>query len=214
MPINPGNYAPEIEKLASAGVWVWLIDANITDSDVAYLTTNNESVTYNGQTYQPFPVAIPTFSADQTLDAARVEVTIPDPDQELTRRLKAGEIKGQTIAFRLCHLDLLSESPLLSFSGEVVATKRSFRKGIITLVVGSQNFLLRQMGRRWRRLRCDRVYKGPICLYRGSLTSCDYTLTGANGCEVHGADEASRGVKVYHPQQFGGAPGIPKENRG
>ena len=61
---------------------------------------------------------------------------------------------------------------------------------------------------RFTESRCPWVYKGPICRYNGSLPSCDHSLAGANGCQVHGEDEVANGLPALHPLLFGAFPGI------
>lgn len=45
---------------------------------------------------------------------------------------------------------------------------------------------------------CELAYKGPECGYTGGLPTCDKTLRGANGCQIHG-----------NSHRFPGAPSEP-----
>lgn len=55
--------------------------------------------------------------------------------------------------------------------------------------------------RKQRRDTCSWKYKGPECAYTGELPTCDFSLTGNNGCAQH-----------LNSRRFGGFPGIRKGN--
>ncbi len=72
---------------------------------------------------------------------------------------------------------------------------------------------------RLQRGHCRFGYRSAKCGYNipvetGGLPTCDKSLDGPNGCEAHGANEASLGEPVIHPSRFGGAPSIPRQRQG
>lgn len=68
----------------------------------------------------------------------------------------------------------------------------------VSWTLGTENMLGHQFpNRRQLRDRCTWRYKSAECGYKGSKTSCDYTLKGPNGCSSHA-----------NTINYGGFPGI------
>lgn len=60
---------------------------------------------------------------------------------------------------------------------------------------------------------CTVQYKGPLCGYVGTITTCDKGLDTPNGCQVHGDDELAAGLPVLHPARMGAFLSMPRNRR-
>ena len=67
-----------------------------------------------------------------------------------------------------------------------------------TFTLGVENPLSRRCPRRVQfKESCSWLYKSEECGYTGSMTECDYTMTGSKGCRIHN-----------NSRRYGGFPGI------
>lgn len=212
------NLTPETGKTHGSGSWIWLFDVNLSDTERVSIARYDAQIVWGGRTYYPFPITVPTFAEATRADVAPVRFTITDMDASIRERLRVGEIKGQRVDVTLVHSDHLADvSFYIRRTGWILGAELDFETNAATFSVGPFNVLQRKIGRRVFRARCVHRYGGPGCGYdttrSGALSTCDRTETGANGCGVHGANEAAAGLYPYHPSRFLGAPGIPAANR-
>ena len=199
--------------------WAWLFEVHLGASEVAYLTPNNESVTYLGVTYYPYPMTVPTVPEEQGTVLAQLELTVYQIDSMLTDRLYAGEVVGQRCIARLVHLDHLTETDIIEHETAILGAEVMRESRSVTFTLGQASWLNKLVGRRFLRLRCHHVFGSSSCGYdtarSGALSTCSRLYSdGSNGCVEHGDEEESLGLFRLHPARFGGFPGLPRQNRG
>lgn len=220
MPIAPDpSLITKSSLIADNTGWLWLCEIEIGTSEVGRVALNDADVTWNGSTWYAYPWSVPDVPEDTDTSAKTFRVAFANVDQILTDRLRDGEILNRAITFHLVHASHLSVTePLMRREAEILAATIEPATGRVTLTCGALNWLSGTLGRRFLRLRCRHEYGGAACGYvttrPGALATCDRTLDGANGCTVHGDEEASVGLARLHPERFGGEPGIPRNNRG
>jgi len=195
--------------------WIWLFEVEVGTSEVAYITPFDTAVTFDGDTYQPFPMTVPTVPESGSTNAVTTTLTIFNLDDMLTNRLRDDQIIGNKLYVRLVHEDHLSETDVIAHEAVMLGAEVMREKQAVKITIGIRNWLNRIFGRRFMRNRCHHVYGSAICGYdkdrSGALATCARTFAD---CEAHGADEASVGLAVLHPERFGGFKGIPSQNRG
>lgn len=54
---------------------------------------------------------------------------------------------------------------------------------------------------------CQHDFKKGLCSYRGSLTTCDKSYSGPNGCKAHFPAYTSSGETIVPARPYGGFPG-------
>lgn len=198
--------------------WIYLFECEVGDSEVLYATPYRKEVSWGGKTWLPYPISLPTVPEDQATSVQTFDLVVADVEQALTNRLRDEELQGRMITLRVVSSANLSAGAAFERSAKIRAASVDRNQGTVTLKLGAKNWLEYRMGRRFQRLRCGKVYGGPHCGYdtgrSGALQTCDQTLHGANGCVIHGDDEAAAGLYRAHPRNYGGEPGINRRNRG
>lgn len=216
MPHSIGpNQIEEAFKLHSTSAWIWLYEVHIGSSEVAYLTSYDEQVTFDGNTYYPYPMTDPTVPEAGTTNANTTTITVFNIDDMLTDRLRDKELQGQSLFIRLVHSDHLSETDIIAHETTILGAESIYNGKTVRFTVGIRNWLNQIVGRRFIRTKCHHEFGGPACGYdterAGALSSCKLTYSD---CEAHGVEEAAKGFRVLHPKRFGGFVGIPSTNRG
>jgi phage-related protein len=193
--------AIEINRIASDVAIVTCMEIDIIDPDTLglvetlRLVANNESLTYQGQVYT---AANFEFSIKQEAGSAPdITVTAQDYSQEIQVRMQAyGGGVGFTVRLMEVNTGNLSQAPEIQETMKVIGA--SAKDYAVTFTLGAENPLtMRFPRRRQRRDRCPWVFRSAECGYTGGLTTCDFTLQGANGCAAHN-----------NTTEFGGFPGI------
>lgn len=203
----------------TAAQWIWLFDVEIGASEIAYVTPFDDQITWNGITYYPYPMSFPVVPESKATQQGVAQITVNNIDGFLTDRLRDEELLGNFITVRVVNSDHLSETDVISHRMRMLGASVSRDRRAITITVGNYNWLTKQPGRRFMRLRCHNVYGSAACGYdtarAGAMATCSRLYSdGSNGCVEHGDDEAAAGLFRYHPLRFGGFPALPKQNRG
>lgn len=189
-------------KLASDVVYLALLELDILDETTKEVTEtlrfvqNDEDYVYRGETYLRAGF---DFSISRTqAELPSVSLSVADPTQEIQARMHANN-GGVDFPIRLIIASTASpDTPELEEAFVIIASSASSDSYMVEFTLGAENPLtLRWPVRLQFRNRCPWRYKGTECGYTGSMPSCDFTLTGANGCGAH--DNELR---------FGGFPGI------
>ena len=219
MPHEIGTALEETTIRNNPTAWAWLFDVDIDDDQIAYLTTNNESVTWGGNTYLPYPMTVPTIPEEQSTASETIQLTVYQIDDLLTDYLRDGVVLGGRVVLRLVHLDHLSETSVIEHEATILGAEVARRNKTVTLTLGSHPWMSRLLGRRFLRLRCRHVYGSAACGFdvtrSGAMATCSRLYSdGSTGCVEHGAEEAAAGLYQHHPARFGGFPGLPRQNRG
>ena len=198
-----------------SGPWFWLIRFQISPSEIVYITTNNESVEFDGNTYHPFPVSIGDITEYGDGSLPEVMVEVQDPERLLGPMLYDNiGFTDAPVELLKVHADHLTPEDVAEGYRYVVqatepASETSYRFRL------AEKPLLRTQSPRERILpgKCRFSYGGAQCGYdltrTGALPTCDLTLNGANGCVAHGDDEDAAGLTRRHPRRFGGFPTVP-----
>lgn len=182
--------------IASDRVWLFALKVYVTDANGSAieqlrLVRNNEAVTLSGEVYDPMPFQIE--KKDSAGEIGNIAITIQDQQRLLQARLQ--QYQG-AVNFEV------DVSVTMLESGSIVGTldtdlverykimNTSSSEYAVTFELGAENPLRFMVPKRKQsKDRCTFVYKGIECGYAGGITSCDYTLDGANGCTVHANQE-------------------------
>lgn len=165
--------------------------------ETLYVVNNKEDVVYLGQTY-----TATSFSLDVKKDSGSVPsltCSFMDPTRAFEGILQQYEGgTGFKVRVLFVNTSALDQPPELQEEFEIMYTANSGYN--ITATLGAENPLNKRFPRRaCYREMCSWIYKSPECGYCGELKSCDYTLTGKNGCKTHN-----------NTHRYGGFPGVQK----
>ncbi|MFW6855393.1 hypothetical protein ACODYM_29300 [Burkholderia gladioli] len=189
---NPISVANVIEKnrLSSDIPYVLLMKVDLQDMatgstvESLYFANCPDPVPWGGQTY-----AAAQFSIDLQQEAGEMpQLTLSALDyaQALIKPINQyGGGVGMPVTVTVINAGDTAGDPELQEFFEVISCEVSNYNVQFTL--GAENGLAKTFPKRvQRRDFCTWVYRDPsTCAYVGSLTSCDRTLHGPNGCSAH-----------------------------
>lgn len=205
----------ETRKLQQANPWheLWRIQVDSTTSATTWVALTNQNadapIVFDSVTYYPFNIRRTGISSDVHGNLPSTSLLISNVSRESAKWAEIGAgFDGRPVELRKVHsAHLGSSTHAITFLFTVYRVSLSAET--LQLELRSLPLFDVQVPQdRFSESRCAWVYKGPRCRYNGTLTTCDHTLDGANGCIVHGDDEVSRGLPSVHPQFFGAFPGI------
>lgn len=215
------GYKTEKNAMRNIAPWVWLFKCNIDGTNGAFLAGYDQSITYSGNTYQPFPIMIETLERDISGTVPQVNVIVSNVSREIATYCELGGIVDRDVSI---YLHNTNQAGVVVDFGSFTVQGVALNTQVATITVGPYNLFDAQFPSRLQlRGRCDKVYGSRECLYDTTLPnavsgtypsfdtgSCDYSPEGSNGCRVHGDNEVANGRPRLHPDRFGGAIGIPK----
>jgi phage-related protein len=189
----------QARQLDATRPWLWLFDVDVNGAEHLLCVAGHEPVTYDGQTFAPYPIAIGQLTSDTEGTLAVVEAVALDYQRELSRYMRANNrFRGRPVRVRLVHAEHLLEPAAIDVTLRILNSSRQRERRTVTFRIGMSPLMDYPFPRhRYLRGRCRHIYKGPFCGYEGDMPTCDKTLTGADGCEAH--DNVAR---------YGGQPGI------
>lgn len=197
--------------------WVWLVEVQVDDTTAVRIVADYDAqVTYQGAVWYPLAAKLSDLRRDADGRVGSATITVSNVRRYFVGYLDAGKIVGRRC--RLIVLDVAQASDPTAGIEEVFSINdMEIGENDATIRIGVANPLAQPFPReRFLRTYCRFLPEygsaASRCGYDstlvGALSSCDGTLDGANGCRVHGANEAARGLPSLHPLRFGGWPGI------
>lgn len=151
--------------------------------EILRLVNNSEPVVFQGHEYSAFKFEIQLRAEKGAIPQVTISVT--DLSGEIQARMQAyGGGVGFNVNVLLLNMSNLAQPAEVSETYQITgATSEGY---VVNWTLGAENPLTMRFPRRKQfRDRCAWRYKGTECGYDGALTSCDFTLQGANGCAVH-----------------------------
>lgn len=194
--------AMDKHKIASTTPWLLLVDFQ-WGSEHVRVVRNPSAVVYDAgdglgpQTYQPFNFEL--TGVDTKGDGSLPSITLKASN---VNRLLEGALTqyqgaaGATAILYVLNTDNPTGEAELAMQTTIIKTTTSPAWVTFTLSAASP---LRMLFPKYLYYQgtCMWPYKSVQCAYAGTITTCDLTYSGANGCMVHG-----------NQQRFGGFPGI------
>ena len=224
----PNEFIDEAVKSRSTAPFIWLVELQIDSSEAVRICAYDQEVTFEGDTWYPFPFKVGTRIESSNQAIEQLSLTASNIGRAPSILLNTGLIIGKRARVLLVHSDLLSDTTA-KLEGAFVVQTATAREDTVTFTLGISNPLgLPFPAERFWRTRCRflKEYGSGRCGYDVDLpnaisatntdfdtTTCDGTLgvaASGNGCKAHGFNELSNGAAQIHPERFGGAPGIPK----
>lgn len=206
MPTVPNEFKAEGEAREPTGAWVWLVDANLNDSQSIQLTSNNEDVTFNSKTYAAFGVDVGYFQLENQGTIGSSQLVISNAVLDFGDILDRSEgFRDQQITLTLVHTDNLS-SPAASIA-QTFYVESSTAKGNTALFnVGiTSAYRMKTPQDRTSTRRCRWQYKSTECAY----TEQSKSVTGATNASpivltVVGHNFKSSGTNYVQVSGVGG----------
>ena len=193
----------ERHNLASGEAWVLLLHISLPGEEDVYLARNLDPVTFdandgNGpQVYAPFNFKMGEFTIANNGQLPQLEIQASNVGRILQGVLNqySGAVGANVTLYVVNTANPLGEADL-EIDFQVMSTTADNK--LVRMKLGGSSPLRTVFpSHRFYPNHCIWQYKGAQCGYTGPLPSCDLTLDGPAGCEVHA-----------NSIRFGGFPGI------
>lgn len=195
----------------------WLIAADIAvPGGTEYIINNNESLTWGGNTYEPFNFTFGTIPSRSTGELPEVAVTMFNSADFATYIGANNGLIGYDVDIHLIYATRTAGVWGITESQTNYPLKQSYviidcvpARDSIAFVLGVPNYLRRTCpGRLYRKDWCDYVYKGDYCWMNGRTVvsepdTCDHTYSN---CSAHYNDQSRPSTGIG----FGGCPNLGK----
>ncbi len=208
---QPDPYLWLLEVLNPQGGPVFAVGGSLSTIRV---TPNATPVTFDGKTYDPFPLQIGQLRRDDQGGSGPIDLTFSNTTKEVMQLVKANDFfRDHRIKMLLVHSAYLaSPSSKVTIPGTVTDVNASWNA--VTLIVSAYNDLGYDVPQRLLTRRCGLVYRGAECGFtldvgpplNDVLGSCPKTLFA---CTQRGVLELAAAITVNHPLNFGGKEGLP-----
>lgn len=179
----------EKQKIASKIAFVPLLEIDVVEpKTLTFIETlrfarNSEDLVWQGNSY--IAGTFDFTSSAESGSQPTLQVSVNDFSRAIQARMQAygGGINFtvRVIIVNTGNLDQPAEV-LETFT----VTGANAKQFMVNFTLGAENPLTMRFPRRRQfRDRCLWRYKGVECGYAGDLPTCDFTLLGGNGCNVH-----------------------------
>lgn len=195
----------EKNSASPTGAWVWILGIyphGTGKPDVFYFTSNNEPVDYptgSANTYQPIPMEMRIDDENAEGELPKATLIVGNVANQWTAQVRQHRgFPGGAVLIRLINTQYLSDTTSeLAHQFNILSSRVDYATDTIIFDLGNESLFRAPAPREVVTRACRFQYKGTRCGYSGSLTTCDHTLRGPNGCEFHA-----------NAVRYGGAPGL------
>lgn len=200
MPLTiPSALIAEMNKIDSPHSIHELFEIQLSEASTTLrYNLGNESVVWDGSTWEPFSIRAGEASETSDGDLPVVSIDISNIGRLVQTRVEAATngLVGDTMIVRAVHSNNLAETtPYVTLNYQILEV--SCTPDWCTFKLGSENFFFMQFPRNiLKRSVCRYTeFTGDFCKYAGASTSCDRKF---NTC-----------ISYSNSSNFGGQPGIP-----
>lgn len=169
----PSVLVTEKNKLFTSSVWIVLLDIHL-NSTIYRFCSNNENVTFDGETYICFPFDLEPFTENSEGEIPSVILRVSNVTQLIHSYLEEldGAV-GATVIVRVVNSQYLSENySELEYTFSILSV--SANSEWLTFTLGAENPLRRRFPPyRFIANHCHWDFKSVECGYSGSETVCD-----------------------------------------
>lgn len=189
----------EKNKIATDSAWLILLEVTI-GATILKLTSNNEDLLWNGDTWQAFPFELDTVGETGKGEIPAITVKVSNVTGEVQRLLEANDgANGVPVVIRVINTDVTTTTPELELSF-VVESSTHDEQWITFRLTGANCLTRRVPRRRYLKNFCPFAYGGIEC---GVSTA---TMVTYPTCNRTSANCAERGNYT----RFGGFPWMPE----
>lgn len=222
-PVPSSDTIKRLQQLAGVEAFLWLYEVEVPTSPQTryrFVGRHPTSVQYRGNTYYPAPISHEAAGDDTEGNLPEATISIGNATRELMETLETySGLVGQPVRILLVHRSQLLSGEAIIEQDFTIADVSADENAVSARLALYNAYRTRFPSRRLTRGFCRFQYRSAECGYAvpiadDGLETCDKSLDGPNGCEVHGASEVAAGFAQLHPARFGGAPGIPRPPTG
>jgi len=198
--------------LANTAPFIWLFECRIDEDNAIRVCQYTEDVSWNGDTYEAYPIRFDFLGASTDDQNHVANVTIGNADRQFLDYLNDNNgLVDKTVKVRWVSSDDLSTTDNVPEWHFEIADCQVTRQAIVWQL-GPLDVFSRQCPHHFfNRDHCRWRFGSKQCAYdaerTGSLQSCEKTW---KACVEHGDDEVAANLPRLHPAMWGGFRAIPQ----
>lgn len=190
--------------LNNSAAWLVLFDVFVSDESVYRLCNNEETVTFGGENYSPFPIGFSDFEESAQGDLPYLEVLVANTDRMLSELVETHKgLLNKEVVMKVIHTSNLTAG-VVALESTFMIRETTITDTVIKFRLSHHPFMEVDFPHQvFYRNRCRWKFAGTECGWTtstggtGSSETCSKTLDGENGCTAHN-----------NSARFGGFPGI------
>lgn len=173
-----------------------LYEIKIDDNNILRFVSNNEIVTFNGNTYNPFPISHSEISENSSTEIETLQISVSNVSRFVQQFCKDNELRGKEVKIITVFKDKLNVSTAKIEDKYYIDSYEINEKTAIFTVSTKFDVLGVSLPKRvFTKNSCKWKFKDGSCKYSGNETSCDKTFESC--------------VTLNNVANFGGFPAIP-----
>lgn len=198
--------------------WRLEIDVTPTWTPTLCLVAHEAALTFNGETYYPYPIERGAIEADAEGGASRTSLSISNVDRMMAAQLERGagflDMSVQWSMGLLSHL--ATPAAFITIPWTVTGSGLTAERAVLSLEARPTTDV-DLPPEIYNRIRCIHAFRQGGCTYEPDPTlganfqSCGKRLAD---CIERGNDQVARGLPRTLPESFGAFPGIQRRVRG
>lgn len=203
-------------RLMDASGWIWLLEIWVSNTQSVRVTPYTEDVTWNGNSYEAFPLEFSGLTETSENEQPTVTITVHDPTRQLATYVDDNNgLVDKTVVIDLVHADFLAAgTAAVEFQMQVTQTTVSADGRQLRFELGPLDVYLRDEPRhKFNRDHCRWRYGSDECGFDtsrpGATQVCSKTWDGKMGCTAKGDEEVAANLPRMHPARFGGFHSMP-----
>lgn len=203
----------EKNKLGTSSVFLVLARITIPgEASPIYVAANNEAVSWDSQTWTPFPFEIDELGEESKGEIPQVVIRVGNQSRVMEQYLQDYDSYCKTNGFAAITCDLFvvntlnlgSATPEVQHTFDLKQTGTDAEWAYFTLGAGNP-WTRRAPLNRILRNQCRWIFKGTECAYAGATTTCNKTLSacramtgGSNSIRFGGfPGVGNKGIRIY-----------------
>lgn len=183
----PAALITEKNKLDTAAAWLTLLQLYLPDGTVLYLVPNPAAISFDGQSYQPFPCKVESVKTDSRGGLADVQVSVANVDRTIGAYAEQQDLRGATVRLIIVNSANLADPSAVAADEEYEITEINITEEWVGFRLGHQRLLQQRFpSGRFLRDNCRWIYKTASCGYAdgftgpGTVSSTGITVNGAS----------------------------------
>lgn len=167
----PAALVTEKNRLDSASAWLTLLQVHLPDGTVLYLVPNPVAISFDGQSYQPFPCKVETVKTDGRGGLADVQVSVANVDRTIGAYVEQQDLRGARVRLLIVNSAHLADPSALAADEDYEIAELHVTEEWVVFRLGHQRLLQQRFPNgRFLRDNCRWLYKSAECGYVDGTT--------------------------------------------
>lgn len=175
----------EKNRLSTTSAWLTLLEVSLPDGTVLHLVPNAEAISFDGQSYQPFPCRVESVKTDARGGLADVQIAVANVDRTISAYVEQQDVRGSAVRLLIVNSANLADPSAVAADEEYEIAEITVTDQWVTFRLGHGRLLQQRFpAGRFLRDNCRWIYRSTECGYvdgylgPGTISSTGVTIDG------------------------------------